>query len=917
MKQFLISYRKILIILAAALLAIGIPLLITIYQHAQETRDVNITTVNFNVKSAHAWYNRSYLYRKQITIDHTKVNGSSDLTDFPVLISEASDADLKTQANGGKVHDSNGYDIIFVAGDDTTKLDHEIEKYVATTGEIEMWVRIPTLSHTVDTVIYMYYGNNLITSSQENRTGTWNSNYAGVWHLKETSGTQYDSTSNGNNSSTVSVITQGSATGQIDGADQFNGSSDYVQVNGLIGSPSSVTLSVWANLNSGAGYGEVISLGDHVVLRVGAGSNGAEGIYNDGSKWQTTASNTSYAETGFHYFTFVVDSVNHTQAIYVDGIQKAQTNHTGAISYSGLGSNTLFGRNGEANSFYFNGVIDEPRVSSSARYANWIATEYTNQNSPSTFYTIASQEQTSITYITANGSNFYLNGHPIKLIGFNTGFMTTHSFGCGQVYSDADIDTAFSQLHAHGASVVRIWPFQPYTNSGTYLDRVNYLLTEAQKYNIYLVFDLDSQWSYCTGGGDKPVSWYQSGYLSPYGTNPLSYKDYVGQLVSLYKNQPNILMWELVGEPQTKNDDGSCNFDALYNFASGMSDYVKSVDPNHLIGLGAEDITCVTGANYIKMHSLPHLDVLEDDDYGNPTVPFPGSSLAQSAISVRMWAQDQNWGWIRLSDFQNTTIGDWTTVTGNLPRSAVTPLRNIGITFYNYPAWKGKVYLDNLKIGGTTYSFEDGTTQGWTAESKIFSSGTSVIGPALDGTHSFAATFNGTSGSASVMLSHPPGNPGDQVIMHIYTPANVPVGRTVAADLQVAKDLNKPYMVVESGIYSHCNDAFCYTENQRADYFNAKMNAFFSNGGSAYLIWSYVYNHTPTDMDIDYSDPLNNMLLSIASSLNAGAGPEVPENLLLLLPVFLAFPKAKLKYPSCLDKGDIIRHAVSTINIRH
>ena len=32
------------------------------------------------------------------------------------------------------------YDIIFVDSTETTKLDHEIEKYVATTGEIEMWV---------------------------------------------------------------------------------------------------------------------------------------------------------------------------------------------------------------------------------------------------------------------------------------------------------------------------------------------------------------------------------------------------------------------------------------------------------------------------------------------------------------------------------------------------------------------------------------------------------------------------------------------------------------------------------------------------------------------------------------------------------------------------------------------------------
>jgi len=37
---------------------------------------------------------------------------------------------------------------------------------------------------------------------------------------------------------------------------------------------------------------------------------------------------------------------------------------------------------------YFNGLVDEVRVSTVARSADWIATEFSNQNNSSTFYSI-------------------------------------------------------------------------------------------------------------------------------------------------------------------------------------------------------------------------------------------------------------------------------------------------------------------------------------------------------------------------------------------------------------------------------------------------------------------------------------------------------------------------------------------------
>jgi hypothetical protein len=43
----------------------------------------------------------------------------------------------------------------------------------------------------------------------------------------------------------------------------------------------------------------------------------------------------------------------------------------------------------------FDGIIDEIRASDEIRSSSWIATEYANQNSPSGFYTVGSEEQFS------------------------------------------------------------------------------------------------------------------------------------------------------------------------------------------------------------------------------------------------------------------------------------------------------------------------------------------------------------------------------------------------------------------------------------------------------------------------------------------------------------------------------------------
>ena len=128
-----------------------------------------------------------YGYRMKLTIESARVSGASDHSNFPVLISLTDSVLATTGADGGNVENPNGWDISFRASDGITKLDFEVEKYTSSpgSGTLVAWVRIPTLSTSADTDIYIYYGNPDVACSQENPAGVWGANYKGVWHLNE------------------------------------------------------------------------------------------------------------------------------------------------------------------------------------------------------------------------------------------------------------------------------------------------------------------------------------------------------------------------------------------------------------------------------------------------------------------------------------------------------------------------------------------------------------------------------------------------------------------------------------------------------------------------------------------------------------------------------------------------------------
>lgn len=251
------------------------------------------------------------------------------------------------------------------------------------------------------------------------------------------------------------------------------------------------------------------------------------------------------------------------------------------------------------------------------------------------------QQRVATSFVTRSGRQLLLNGHPFRFIGVNRfNLLTTDTpyRGCEEGWSQHNLDAYFAEMQLQHITAVRFWAFQSFTDNGTDFSRFDYLVSLAQKYHIFLIPVLENQWSDCTQGEYKYNTWYQSGYLSPYGNYQLSYKDYVRLSITRYKDTPYILMWQLMNEAESKNTNGISDPQALYNFALAMSAYVKSIDPNHLVSLGTigDSQPGTEGANYSNLYSISTIDILEIHDYGREATPLPNFISQRIADAVAL-----------------------------------------------------------------------------------------------------------------------------------------------------------------------------------------------------------------------------------------------------------------------------------------
>ncbi len=386
------------------------------------------------------WYNTSFPYRKLITIDHTKVSSNSaSYANFPALIS-LTDSDLASHA------ESSGNDIVFTSSNGTTTLPYQRESYSSSTGALNAWVNIPSLSSSADTQIYMYYGSST-APDQENSTSTWNSNYRAVWHLEENPAgvapQMKDSTSNANNGTSIgSMLSSAQVPGKIDGSLNFNGTSNSVSAPAVDSSATNaITVSLWLNQSSfgtgdqmaieGTTNSNLYTTGYFIDPNSSAPCSGYVQISILGDVGYNQACYTRPSAGAWHQYVAVFDksqAVNEV-ALYIDGTLQTPTSYpTNTDNTNNFGNVPVYLMSRGGSSFFNSGLLDEVQISNTALSSGWIATEYNDQNSPATFYNSISDPQT----LMATGSeSLILGSHTVS-----TYFTDFSGYATGSAPSD-------------------------------------------------------------------------------------------------------------------------------------------------------------------------------------------------------------------------------------------------------------------------------------------------------------------------------------------------------------------------------------------------------------------------------------------------------------------------------------------------
>lgn len=319
------------------------------------------------------WYNSAWLYRLKITIDSGDVDAA--LTNFPILVYLDS-----TRITWTYVQDDLD-DIRFTSDDEVTLLDYDLESYTAN-DEAWLWVRLPTISNTIDTDFYLYYGNTG-ASSGEDKTGTWDDDFVMVQHMvDETTSTILDSTqydSDGTKKGANEPIE--TASGMIDSAQDFDGTDDYIdhgQPAVMVGPIDAVTLELWINpATTQTSISEIIGIdGTYAAYMSGARAT-SFWTWNTNDTWVQSPTYTLPGDTQTYLVCrYDKDGGVNNQRIYINGTLEKQTNQTLALRY--YNRNFRLGRYGNFG-LYTKGILDEARVSNTSRSDAWIKASFESE----------------------------------------------------------------------------------------------------------------------------------------------------------------------------------------------------------------------------------------------------------------------------------------------------------------------------------------------------------------------------------------------------------------------------------------------------------------------------------------------------------------------------------------------------------
>lgn len=286
----------------------------------------------------------------------------------------------------------NGEDIRFL-DPSRTELSYEIEQWDET-GESVVWVRVPQIDGASNTdSIWIYYGNDAASDSQD-AENVWDDSFMLVWHLNEQpSGSQDDikdsacnlPSSHYGHGTTKNMESTDRVDAFIGKGLDLDGSNEWIDVDspdpGFFHDAFSYkTFEAWVRCDTTSGIRTIYEEGGS-TNGLYAGVNGGNlRIVSQDSNNRVAISSSFSDTTSFYYVVAVFD--NGTLIRYLNSVRSDQS--TGYSSISAHSGQPGFGCNADSDADdnsggpnnYFDGIIDEVRLSSIARSENWMKAQY-------------------------------------------------------------------------------------------------------------------------------------------------------------------------------------------------------------------------------------------------------------------------------------------------------------------------------------------------------------------------------------------------------------------------------------------------------------------------------------------------------------------------------------------------------------
>jgi len=352
--------------------------------HAAADAAADADTDTDTCSNPESWWGTGSNHRRKLTLG-SAAPLNNDVNNAPILIrlDDAANIDFDKISPGGA-------DIRFTDAA-SNELKYEIENWDDANQVGEIWVNVPVVLASSDTSIFMYYDNPLASYDQlpADESAVWDSSFIVVHHLNETDidggfDDIKDSTANGNDGTTSGLDPSDRVGAAVAGGFRFNDddfdNSIRLGNNDTFDPTASFTIEAWLKPYSAPVASSHYTFFSRRAPNTPGSFSAAVGSWAGTDTVLTVATytdswNSSYStgELPINEWSYVAVVYGDSSTIdfYIDGAFDSSDTYTKPTSTTGL--QQLIGIAQLTDPLFdFQGEIDELRISTGDRTADWI-----------------------------------------------------------------------------------------------------------------------------------------------------------------------------------------------------------------------------------------------------------------------------------------------------------------------------------------------------------------------------------------------------------------------------------------------------------------------------------------------------------------------------------------------------------------